>query len=170
MLQLKVGIRLQTGIIVQIVFLIQAFYLFLPLSSKYDLFRVPIRDIKWLEVLIVVLLGVLSGLWILMSWLFLLPVNIPIFLMFLFILANGAMWSHVYFSATCFGITIAWGIAATWGGASVFTVGVGADVAGIGQSFLALNKFLEADPVLGQGVPSLTGALGMSSSGGVLQL
>ena len=40
---------------------------------------------------------------------------------------------------------------------------------GIGQSFLALNKFSEADPVLGQGVPSQTGALGMSLSGGGLE-
>ena len=74
---------------------------------------------------------------------------------------------HEHFSTTCLGITIAWGIAATWGGTSVLTVGVGVGV--IGQSFLALNKFLEVDPVLGQGMASLTGALGMSSSGGGLE-
>ena len=62
------------------------------------------------------------------------------------------------------GITIAQGIAATWGGTSVFTVGAG--VGGNGHSFLVLNMFLEADPVLGQGVASLARALGISSSGG----
>ena len=36
-----------------------------------------------------------------------------------------------HFSVTCFGITIAWGITATWGGASVFTVGAGVGV-GVG--------------------------------------
>ena len=48
--------------------------------------------------------------------------------------------------------------------------GSGVGVEGIGQSFLASNKFSEADPVLGQGVSCLTGALGMSSSGGGLEL
>ena len=43
-------------------------------------------------------------------------------------------------------------------------------VGGIGQSFLVSNKFSEADPVLSQGVPCLTGALGMSSNGGGLEL
>ena len=77
----------------------------------------------------------------------------------------------MHFSTTCLGITISWGIAATWGGASVFTVGagVGVGVGGIGQSFLVSNKFSEADPMLGQGVPCLTGALGMSSGGGGLE-
>ena len=84
-------------------------------------------------------------------------VAIPIFLMFLFILANGAMQSPCIFSATCLGMTIAWGIATTCSGASVFIVGVGAGVEGMGQTSLALNKFSEADPVLGQGVASLTG-------------
>ena len=74
----------------------------------------------------------------------------------------GQCSPQVHFSATCLGITIAQRIAATWGGTSVFTVGVGAGVGGIDQSFLALNKFSEAEPVLGQGVPSQTGALGMS--------
>ena len=72
-----------------------------------------------------------------------------------------------HFSTTCLGITIAQGFAATWGGASVFTVGAG--IGGIGQSFLASNKFLGADPVLGQGVASLGGTLGMSSSSGGLE-
>ena len=78
----------------------------------------------------------------------------------------------VLFSETCFGITMAWGITVTWCGASVFTVGagVGAGVGGIGQSFLISNKFLDADPVLGQGVFCLTGAFDMSSSGGGLEL
>ena len=51
---------------------------------------------------------------------------------------------------------------------SVFMVGtdVGAGVGGIGQSFLVSNRFSEVDPALGQGVPCLTGALGMSSKGG----
>ena len=70
----------------------------------------------------------------------------------------GQCSPHEHFSATCLGITITWGISATWGGASVFTVGAG--VGGIGQSFLTLNKFSAADPVLGQGT------LGMSSRGG----
>ena len=62
------------------------------------------------------------------------------------------------------------GIAATWGGFSVLMVGalVGTGVRGIGQSFLVSNKFSATDPALGQGVPCLTGALGMSSSGGGL--
>ena len=51
---------------------------------------------------------------------------------------------------------------------------VGADkgtgVGGIGQSFLVLNRFSEADPALGKGVPCLTGSLEMSSSGGGLIL
>ena len=47
-------------------------------------------------------------------------------------------------------------------------VGVGTGVGGIGQSFLVWNQFSDADPALGQGVPCLTGALGISSSGGGL--
>ena len=46
---------------------------------------------------------------------------------------------------------------------------MGTGVGGIGQSFLVSNRFSEADPVLGQGVPCLTVALGMSSSGGGLE-
>ena len=72
----------------------------------------------------------------------------------------GYCGPHEHFSATCLDITISWGITVTWGGASVFTVGacVGAGVGEIGKSFLVSNKFSEADPVLGQGVPCLTGA------------
>ena len=97
-----------------------------------------------------------------------LPVAIPIFLaFFLLFYADGTMWYPCTFFYNCLGITIAWGITAVWGGTSVF---VGADVGGIGQSALALNKFMEADSVLGQVVPSLNEALGMSSSGGGLEL
>ena len=81
----------------------------------------------------------------------------------------GQCGSQEHFSVTCFGVTIAWRIAAIWGGVSVFTMGVGAGVGGIGQSFLLSNNFYEDDPVLGQGVPCLPGALGMSSSGGGLE-
>ena len=56
---------------------------------------------------------------------------------------------------------------AAWGSASVLMVGagVGAGVGGIGQCLLASNRFSGVDSELGQGVPCLTGALGMSSSG-----
>ena len=57
---------------------------------------------------------------------------------------------------------MAWGIAAIWGGSSILMVG-----AGVGTG-VVLNRFSEADPTLGQGVPYLTGALGMHSSGGGL--
>ena len=60
-----------------------------------------------------------------------------------------------------------WGIAAILGCSSALTVGTG--VGGIAQSFLVSNKFFSIDPVLGQGVPCLKGALGMSSSGGGLE-
>ena len=62
------------------------------------------------------------------------------------------------------------GIAAILGCSSVLMVGagVGTGVGGIGQSFLVLNRFSDAEPALGQGVPCLTGALGISSSGGGL--
>ena len=43
---------------------------------------------------------------------------------------------------------------------------VGAGVGGIGQSFLVSNRLSKVDPALGQEVPCLTGALGMSSKGG----
>ena len=46
---------------------------------------------------------------------------------------------------------------------------MGAGLGGIGQSFLASNRFTGADPELGQGVPCMTGASGMSSSGGGLE-
>ena len=75
-----------------------------------------------------------------------------------------------HFSVACLGITMALGIAATWGGSSVLMVGAGVrtGVGGICQSFLVSNKFSEADPVLGQEVLCLGGALGISSSGGGL--
>ena len=75
-----------------------------------------------------------------------------------------------HFSVTCLGITMAWGIAATWGASSVFTVeaGVKTGVGRIGQSFLVSNRFSDADPELDQGVLHLGGALGISSSGGGL--
>ena len=56
------------------------------------------------------------------------------------------------------------------GGSSVLKLGAGVGIRaeGIGQSLLVSNGFSEAGPTLGQGVPCLTGALGMSSSGGGL--
>ena len=83
--------------------------------------------------------------------------------MLFFIFANGAMHSPCTIICSLSGVIIALGIAATWGGVSVFTVGtdVGAGVGGIGQSFLVSNRFSEVDPALGQGVPCLAGALGM---------
>ena len=80
----------------------------------------------------------------------------------------GQCGPHVQFFAACLGVTISLGIAATWGGGSVFTVGadVGTWVGGIGQFFLVSNRFSEVDPALGQGVLCLTGTLGMSSQGG----
>ena len=62
---------------------------------------------------------------------------------------------HEQSSRACLGLTIAWGIAATWGEVSVLMVGVGVGtgVGGIGQSFLVSNRFSGADPELGQGVP-----------------
>ena len=42
---------------------------------------------------------------------------------------------------------------------------VGDGVGGISQSILVSNRFSDSDPVLGQGVPCLTGALGISSRG-----
>ena len=88
----------------------------------------------------------------------------------------GQCSPHVHFSSTdllfCgLGKTTAWGIAATMGGTSAFSVG--GCIGGIGQSDLALNRFMEAGTVLGQGVSSLTwktGALGEASSCGGLQL
>ena len=63
------------------------------------------------------------------------------------------------------------GVAAILGCSSVLMVeaGVGTGVGGIDQSFLVSNKFSSTDPTFGQGVPCLTGALGMSSSGGGLE-
>ena len=80
----------------------------------------------------------------------------------------GQCGPHEYFSVPCLDIVMAWGIAAVLGCSSVFMVGagVGTRVEGIGQSFLVSNRFSEVDPALGQGVPYLTGALGMSSKRG----
>ena len=64
------------------------------------------------------------------------------------------------------------GIVAILGCSSVLMVGagVGTGVGGIGQSFLVSNRYPDAKLALGQaqGVPCLTGALGISSSGGGL--
>ena len=58
-------------------------------------------------------------------------------------------------------------MAATLGGTYAFSIlTVGVCVGGIGQSDLALNKFVEAGMVLGHGLSSLTwkvGALGIAS-------
>ena len=80
----------------------------------------------------------------------------------------GQCSPHEQFFAACLGVTITLGIAATWGGASVFTVGagVGTGLGGIGQSFLVSNRFSEVDSALGQGVLCLIVALGISSRGG----
>ena len=107
-------------------------------------------------------------------------VTIPILCaIFLFLLANRAVQSPCAFLSAdllfCgLGKTIVQGIAATWGGTSVFsTFTVGAGIGGIGQSALALNRFMEASTVLCQGVSSLTwkvGVLGADSGCGGLQL
>ena len=80
----------------------------------------------------------------------------------------GQCGPHEHFSVACLGITMALGIAAILGCSLVLMVwaDVGTGVGGIGQSFLVSNRFSDADPTLDQGVPCLTGALGMSSSGG----
>ena len=80
----------------------------------------------------------------------------------------GQCGPHVQFFAACLGATITLGIDAAWGCASVFMVGtdVGAGVGGIGQSFIVSHRFSEVDPAWDQGVPCLTGTLGMSSKEG----
>ena len=66
----------------------------------------------------------------------------------------GQCSPHVHFSSICLlfsGLfkTIAQGMAATLGGTSTFSIlAVGIYVGGIGQSALALNRFLEAGTVL----------------------
>ena len=82
----------------------------------------------------------------------------------------GQCGPHVQFLAACLVVTITLGIAATWGGASVFTVGmgVGAGVGEIDQAFLVSKRFSEVDTTLDQGVPCPIGVLGMSSKGGWL--
>ena len=64
------------------------------------------------------------------------------------------------------------GIAALLGCSSVLMVGVGVGigVGGIGQSFLVSNRFSDAKPTMGQGIPCLMGAPGISSSGGGLSI
>ena len=130
-----------------------------------------------------------------------LPIAIPIILLWIFcfqvqggLCTDGSLWSHPYissadllFSSNLF-CTIAWGIAASFGGVfsfdfSVLTkVGVGTSftLGGIGHDDLATNKFVEAGTVFGHGVSSLVGgavnvtvvvALGCCCAvGGLLQL
>ena len=102
--------------------------------------------------------GVVECFWVVVPLL----VTIPIFCtIFLFLLAKGQCGPHVHFSSgelfCSLGKTIAWGIAATWGGTSIFsTFTLGAGIRGICQSALALNRFMEPGTVLGQRVSSLT--------------
>ena len=72
----------------------------------------------------------------------------------------------------CLGIVMVQGIAAILSCSTVLMVeaGVGTEVGGIGQSFLVSNRFSNAKSALGQGVPCLTGTLGISSSGVGLSL
>ena len=84
----------------------------------------------------------------------------------------GQCSPHEHFSVASLGITMVLGSTAVLGCSSVLMLGtvVGTGVKGIGQSFLVSKRFSEADPLLGQGVPCLIGALRMSSSGGGLIL
>ena len=86
--------------------------------------------------------------------------------------ANGQCSPHEHFSVACLGIVMAQGIAVILGCSSVLMVGAGVEtgVGGIVQSFLVSNRFSDAKPALGQGVPCLTWALGIFSSGGGLSL
>ena len=79
---------------------------------------------------------------------------------------------HEHFSVACLVMVMAWGIAANLGCSSVLMVGLGlgTGVGGIDESFLVSNRFYDGKLVLGQGVPCLTGALGISSSCGGLSL
>ena len=98
-------------------------------------------------------------------------ITIPVLFSILFFnFAYGQCGPQEHFSVACLGITMAWVIAAILGGSFVLMVGAGveAGVGGVGQLFLVSNRFSEAYPALGQGVPCLTGALGTSSSGGGL--
>ena len=69
---------------------------------------------------------------------------------------------------------MAQGIAAIWGGTSVFSAfTVAAGIGVIGQSALASNRFVETGMMFGQGVSSLTwkvGTLGAASGCGWLKL
>ena len=82
----------------------------------------------------------------------------------------GQCSHNKHLPVACLGIAMVQGIAAILGCSSVLMVGagVGTGVGGIGQSFLVLNRLSDAKPALGQGVPCLTGALGISSSSGGL--
>ena len=112
-------------------------------------------NVSWLGVLSALQLGALNVLWLgvldvlwlgalLIPCLFLLHFTVPIFLVFFLILAVGTMWSPRAFLCNLFGITITWGIVATWGRASVFSVGAGVGVGewGIGQSFPVSNRYV----------------------------
>ena len=70
-------------------------------------------------------------------------------------LQMGQCGPHEHFSVACLGITMAWGITATWGGSSVLIVGSGCNCWSMGvlaSSFLVSNRFSDVDPELGQGV------------------
>ena len=92
----------------------------------------------------------------------------PLLHVFLHFFQMGQCSPHMQFSAACLGASITLGMAGTWGGAYVFMIGanVGTGAGEIGQSFWVSNRFSEFEYALGQGVPCLTGALGMSSKGG----
>ena len=77
-------------------------------------------------------------------------------------LQMGQCSPHEHFSVACLSIVMAWGIAAILGCSSVLMVGVGVGtgVGGIGQSFLVSNRFSDAEPALGQGIPCLNWGTG----------
>ena len=104
------------------------------------------------------------------SWLFNLHVTIPIFFMFFIIFANGAMQSPWALFCNLFWYYCDMGDYCYLGGASFLICGCRYRCRGNWSSFLFSNRFSEADPVLRQWVPYLTGALGMSSSGGGLEV
>ena len=103
-----------------------------------------------------------------------LSVTVPVFstFFFFFLFANGAMQSPCTFFfhqpiVLWFRQTTAWGMAATLGVTSAFSIlTAGICIGEIGQSALALNRFMEVGTELGHGVSSLTwkvGALGIVS-------
>ena len=119
----------------------------------------------WLGMLDILQMGMLKALGCILDW-FSQPPSQSSLCSSLF-LQMGKCGPHEHFSVTCFGITMAWGIAAILSCSSVLMVGagVGTGVGWIGQSFLVSNRFSEADPALGQGVPCLPVTLGISSCG-----